>query len=98
MYESFPNSRRNSQNRSSVIRSKNEFISKSPLLQQVTPKSYADVQTFKERPTLIQADTFKNTMFEDEVVPASNKSLAPYMQNYLENKILVNKEPEEERQ
>ena len=58
MYESYPNSRKHSHNRSSVVRSKNEVLDKSPIVKAIVPKSYADVPKLKERPTLGQVIYF----------------------------------------
>lgn len=54
MYDSLPNSRVNSKNRSSVVRSKIEIITKSPILPQINSKNFIHPQSFQERPQLVQ--------------------------------------------
>ncbi|CAI2360634.1 unnamed protein product [Moneuplotes crassus] len=87
MYESLPNSRFNSRNRCSAIRSKIEQTTKMPDLQNVKEQEEILSHSFNENQPVYKENTFKQSIFDD-IRRASNISLAPHMESYLNKKLI----------
>ncbi|CAI2359918.1 unnamed protein product [Moneuplotes crassus] len=99
MYESQPNSRLNSRNRSSVVRSKIEPLRKSPILINVKKLDQLNPHSFSVNQDVFKENAFKNNMYNNGMRSAINMPLAPHIESYLDKKLHeTNETPEIEKE